>query len=424
MTVVTSEFVDLAGDTARSQGVAEGYPFAVVSHPMGMISPEEVRKKAEGVFAEILDKATQRDADGDFWPAQTVYSAERITVEGSIYDVNSFFFDRGWSLGLPVLPPTPYRVAWMLTGTTLKPDMIIGLVPPRMGLLTVELAAVHAVMAGCRPEYMPVLIAVLQAMLEPEANWRGAATTTATTAGLIIINGPIVKEIGIAASQGSAGADHHPNASIGYAISLIADVVGGARSPSPDKSTLGAPADFVPWIFGENEEALPRGWQSLHEQRGFSRGDDVVTFMAVYPPVENIDHWSATAEEHLRWWANLVSPLTAVGGPCEVSQMERDYIIGLGPEHAALIAECGWTQAAFKKEFWERVRRPLSAWPKAGPHMETLVQKMGPVTPETLIPVTIRPDQFLTVIAGGAGKHSHYFAPFPRCSPVSRKVVR
>ena len=422
VTVTTSELIGLANDTALSQGV-KGYPFVTVPHPIGMISADEVRKKADNAFSEILNMAIGwKPASTPFRP-KAVYPAERFSFSGTLHELNRSFFDKGWSLGLPIEPPTVPRVAQMLTGTTLRPDTCLGQVPPRMGTLTVELVAAHAVMAGCQPEYMSVLVAALKAMLEPQANWRGAATTTGTTAALIIVNGPIVEKIGIASAQGSAGADHHANASIGYAINLIADIVGGAKSPSPDKSTLGAPSDLVAWIFGENEDALPEGWQPLHVQRGFRKNESVVTFMATYPPIENIDHWSATPDEHLRWWAHLVSPLTAVGGPCEVSQMDRTYIIGVGPEHAALMAAGGWSQNAFKKRFWEQVRIPLSAWPKGGPHMDVLVQKFGPVSPETLIPVTLKPEQFLTVIAGGAGKHSHYFAPFPRCSPVSKKIA-
>lgn len=422
VTVATFEFVALGKDTARSQGVTESYPFVVVPHPMGMIPADEVRKRADDAFPEILKMATRWKPTGKLLTVNPAYSAERFTFKGSIYALNRFFFDKGWSLGLPVEPPTQERVERMLEGTTLKPDTVIGQVPPRMGFLTVELVAVHAVMAGCKPEYLPVLIAALRAMLEPETNWRGAATTTGTTSPLIVVNGPIVKKIGIASSQGSAGADHHPNASIGYAVNLIADIVGGAKSPSPDKSTLASPSDLVPWIFGENEDALPEGWQPLHVQLGFHKDDSVVTFMAVYPPIENIDHWSATPDEHLRWWTHIVSPLTAVGGTCEASQLDRNYIIGVGPEHAALIAAGGWSQDMFKKKFWEQVRIPLSAWPKGGPYIDAVIQRLGPVKPDTLIPITVKAEQFLTVVAGGAGKHSHYFAPFPRCSLASKKV--
>jgi hypothetical protein len=421
VTVVTSELAGLGKDTALSQGVVD-YPFVVVPHPLGMTPAGEVQKKSEQAFPEILRMAIGWKPETKRLTDKAAYPAERLTLKGSLHDLNRTFFDAGWSLGLPVEPPTASRVAEMLTGTTLAPQTVLGAVPPRMGILTIELVAVHAAMAGCRPQYMPVLIAALEAMLDPRANWRGAATTTGTTAALIIVNGPVVEEICIASTQGAAGADHHANVSIGYAFNLIADVVGGAKSPSPDKSTLGAPSDCVAWVFGENEAALPGGWQPLHMQRGFKKNESVVTFMPTYPPVENIDHWSRTPEEHLTWWAHLVSPLTAVGGPCEVSQIEQVYIIGVGPEHASLVSG-KWSQDTFKTKFWEAVRAPLSAWPKHAPHLDVLTSKLGPMKRDTLVPVTMSPEQFLTVIAGGAGKHSHYFAPFPRCSVVSKRVT-
>ena len=421
MTIVTSEFIGLGQDTARSQGVSD-YPFVVVPHPLGMIPAEQVKKKADEAFPEILRTASVWEPKLNDSSVGRPYPAERFSFNGTVHDLNRFFFDQGWSLGLPIEPPTSEAVARMLTGTALDPSTIIGQIPPRMGTLTVELTAVHATMAGCKPEYLRLLIAALEALLQPGANWRGAATTTGTTAALIVVNGPIIREIGIASKQGAAGADHHANGAIGYALNLITDIVGGAKSPSPDKSTLAAPSDFVPWIFGENEEALPKGWEPLHVQQGFNRNDNVVTFMAIYPPVENIDHWSVTVDEHLGWWSRVVSPLTGVGGPCEVSQMDGNYIIGIGPEHAELIAGGGFSQSDFKRAFWERVRAPLSAWPGGGPQMDGVVKRLGPVSPDTLVPITVKPEQLLTVIAGGAGKHSHYFAPFPKCLPVSRKI--
>ncbi len=421
MTIATTEFVDLAGDTALSQGVADGC-FVTVPHPMGMIPLADIKEKAEKAFPHILKAATEWKPVDKLPPLKPVYPAERLELKGTVEDINRHFYASGFSLGLPVIPPTPKGVAAMLKGTNRRPDEVLGMVPPRMGALTVELVAIHAVMAGCKPEYMPVLIAALEGLLDPNANWRGVTTTTATTSFLVIVNGPIVDEIGIASRQGAAGSSHHANASIGYAINLIAEVVGGSRPPSPDKSTLGGPADFVCWIFGENEDALPKGWEPFHVDRGFKRGDNVVTVMGIYPPVDNIDHWSVTPEEHINWWGHLVTPLLSIGGPAWITQMDQPHIVGLGPEHAQLLAGAGWDKYQFRKAFWEKARIPLSAWPKGSPNMDLLVKRFGPVTPETLIPLTFKPEDFLIVIAGGSGKHSHFFPPFPGCFPVSRLV--
>ncbi len=422
VTISSSEFKGLAKDTAVGQGAAD-LSFVLVPHPMGMISLEEIRKKADLVFPEILKMATEWKPEAKLPPMKPVYPAGKLKFKGSVEEINKFFFEKGLSIGLPILPPTSDRVAKILKGTSRKPDELLGMVPPRMGALTVEMVAIHAAMAGCKPEYMPVLIAAFEALLDPRANWRGLTTTTATSSILVIVNGPIIYEIGLASRQGAAGSGHHANASIGYAINLVADIVGGSKPPTPDKSLLGGPGDFVCWIFGENQVAIPAGWDPYHMDRGFKKTDSVVTVMGVYPPVDNIDHWSITPEEHINWWTNLVTPLLSIGGPCWISQMDQPHIIAIGPEHSQLISAGGWTKNQFRKIFWEKARLPFSAWPKGCPNVDLLVKKFGPVSADTPIPITLRPEALHVVIAGGAGKHSHFFPPFPGCFPVS-KVVR
>ncbi len=421
VTISSSEFVSLAKDTAIGKGASD-MSFVVIPHPMGMIPLKEIREKAERAFPLILKEATEWKPEAKWPTPKPIYPAPKMTFEGTIEEFNRYLMDKGFSLGLPVLPPTQERVERMLKGTKRKPNELLGMVPPRMGALTIELVAIHAAMAGCKPEYMPLLIAILEGLLDPRANWRGIQTTTATSSILVLINGPIIYELGIASRQGAAGSGHHVNASIGYAINLIGEVVGGSRPPSPDKSLLGGPGDFVAWVFGENQLALPKGWKPYHVDRGFKKEDNVVTVMGIYPPVDNIDHWSMSPEEHLNWWSYLVTPLLSIGGPCWISQMDQPHIIALGPEHAQLIAGAGWSKEQFRDAFWEKARIPFSAWPKGCPNIDLLIKRFGPVSPNTPIPITLRPEELHIVIAGGAGKHSHFFAPFPGCFPISKII--
>ena len=150
----------------------------------------------------------------------------------------------------------------------------------------------------------------------------------------------------------------------------------------------------------------------------------MVTVMGIYPPVDNIDHWSITPEEHVNWWSHLVTPLLSIGGPCWITQMEQPHIIGLGAEHAQLVAGAGWTKDQFRKALWEKARIPFSAWPKGCPNTDLFLKKFGEVTPDTLVPFTFKPQDLHVIIAGGYGKHSHFFAPFPGCFPVSRMVQK
>jgi hypothetical protein len=418
---VTTDFVDLAKQTALSQGVAD-MSLVIFPHPMGMIPFDDIRKLTANGFAEIMRAATQWKPTAKLPEMQPAFPAEHFTLTGTAREISRMFYQQEWSMGLPIIPPTRERVAELLKGTSRRPDEVIGVVPPRMGVLTVEMAAVHAAMADCDPEFLPVIIAAMEALLAPETNWRGAGTTTGTTSILTIVNGPIVKQIGMAYGQGSAGKGHHVNAAIGYAINSITYVIGGSKPPAIDKGTLSAPSDFTGWIFGENEDALPKDWNPYHVDRGFNRNDSVVTVMATYEPVENIDHWSSNVTEQMKWWAHLISPLLNVGGPCAPMTLEQPVILALGPEHAEMMAVAGWTKAMFTQALWEQTQIPLSAWPK-GCAPGLLERKLGKkLTPESMIPITARPDLMEIVIAGGAGKHSHYFAPFPGAVRVSRLI--
>ena len=415
--------MSLAKTTALAEHVSDAC-FVAVPHPMGMLPQADIKKKAEDAFAEILKISTGWKPTVAAPLAEAAYPAKRVEFTGNVEGVNKYFLEKGWSLGLPIVPPTPERVHELLGGTSRKPDEVLGQMPPRMGTLTIELIATNAAMAGCEPKHMPVLIAALEALLIPAVNWRGALTTTGTTQFVVIVNGPIVKEIGIGCEQGAAGKGYHANAAIGYAINLIAYTVGGSKSPTIDRSTLGSPSDYVCWVFGENEDSLPSGWEPLHVDRGFKRSDSVVTVMSSYPPLENIDHWSVTLEEHLRWWGHMVNPLHNIGGPSNPIMLEQSPIVAIGPEHAQLIVSGGWSKDDFREVLWDKTRLPLSVWPSQCTGMVQLKEMLGPVTPESLIPVTLKPDQFLIVIAGGDGKHSHYFPPFLQSFPSSKLVTK
>ena len=421
VTVVTNTFIPLARTVASAEKKLH-VCIVEIAHPVGMISTMDVVAKADAAFEQIFNAATEwKPSSSDALKASAAYPAEELKLRGSVSDIGRYFFERGWSLGLPFVPPTRARVAELLAGTRLPANTVLGNVPPQNGILTVELVAVHAAMAGCEPGYMPVLIATLKGFLESRSNWRGALATTGTSQMLVLVNGPIVKKLGIACGQGAAGKGNRVNASIGYALNLIAYAVGGSRPPDIDRSTLGSPADYVCWVFGENEDRLPPGWSSFQVDQGFAGTDSVVTVMASYPPVENIDY-GANVGEHLIWWKYIVNGLSNLGAPILPILLAQNPLIAIGPEHADLIAGSGWTKDDFRKAFWQKTRIPLSAWPGRGKSDIELAKSLGPVTPETLIPVCEKAEQIQIVIAGGDGKHSHYFGPFPGCFPVSRLV--
>ena len=167
--------------------------FVVVQHPMGMIKEDEIRAKADAAFPDILKAATQWKPQRTKLPGlgKPPYPAERIRFKGTYEEVNKMFWERGWSLGLPIIPPTPERVAEMLKGTSHKPDEIVwDGAPPRMGIVTVEVVATLGVMAGANPKLMPLLLAIVEGAGHPKYDWRAVVTTTQKRASFILVNGP------------------------------------------------------------------------------------------------------------------------------------------------------------------------------------------------------------------------------------------
>ncbi|MFR0876442.1 MAG: UGSC family (seleno)protein, partial [Bilophila wadsworthia] len=190
---------------------------------------------------------------------------------GTYADVNKLFAKRKWSLSLPIIPPTVDRVREMLKGTKRAPSEVLWVVPPRQGMLTVELVAVLGVMAGAQPEHMPLLLATIDAMKAPEAAWRGTSTTTAPTSPLIVISGPIVEKLKLNAGTGTAGGENPVTNALGYFVNLVGDVVGG--SVPPNLRSTRAPSTSWP-----TSRKTPRKPVERPTPRaGFTRDDSVVT---------------------------------------------------------------------------------------------------------------------------------------------------
>ena len=396
-----------------SQG-APATSFVTVPHPMGMIPLPEIRKKAEEAFPEIFKAMTEWQPKGELPPPKPSYPAERFKLKGTHEDVNNYFYKKGWSLGLQIVPPTSERVAAMLKGTSRSPSEVIGAVPPREGILTVELAAACAVMAGAKPEYMPVILAAAEAMIDPLHGWRGSTTTTNPVAPLLVVNGPIVKDLGIQFSTGAlaGGPFSHPNISIGYAINLIGDIVGGSKPPSPDQSTLGQTANIIAMVLGENEKANP--WSPFQVELGFSPDTSIVTLFAVRTFANNNLHDVKTGRDLL---AVIGEVMGSAGGVAETTKPcapgNRELLV-LSPEHAALVAQDGLSKAEAKRLLYESSKIPrqklelrYSANPKK---LSTVLDCFKGWENWDRIPLVEKPEDIVIIVAGGPGKHSVYMS--------------
>ncbi|HEY2222005.1 thioredoxin family protein [Actinomycetospora sp.] len=256
--------------------------------------------------------------------------------------------DRGWSDGLPVVPPTRPRVLRMLGGTAREPDEVVALVPPNLAPATVEKVAVNAVLAGCRPEYLPVVLAAVQAACEEEFNAHGLLATTWGAAPAIIVNGPIAAEIGMNAGGNALGQGNRANATIGRALQLVIRNVGGGRPGEVDRATLGHPGK-VGFCFAEDEAGSP--WEPLAQSRGIAAGVSAVTVFAAEGPRGVADQISRAPGSLAR---SLAAGLRTVAHP----KLPRgfDATLVVCPEHARVFAEAGWSRADLEEALGEVLR--------------------------------------------------------------------
>ena len=269
---------------------------------------------------------------------------------GSYDDDVELAFERGWSDGLPVTPPTDVRVLRMLGGTRRKADEVVGRVPPNLAECTVEKVAINAVMAGCKPEYMPVVLAALEAALEPAFTLHGLLATTYFSGPIIIVNGPITKSLGMNSGINALGQGNRANATIGRALNLIVRNVGGGRPGEADRSTFGAPGKYTQ-CFAE-DESDPE-WEPLSVARGFARGVSTVTLFQGHGPEACVDQKSRTPEALSR---SLALALCGIAHP-KLVQNSRAVLL-LSPEHYAIYREAGWNRGRIERALYEYTVRP------------------------------------------------------------------
>jgi hypothetical protein len=269
---------------------------------------------------------------------------------GDYDDAVEVCFERGWSDGLPLVPPTDVRVLRMLAGTTRKPGDVVGLIPPTLAECTVEKVAINAVMAGCRPEYMPVVLASIDAALEPVFTLHGLLATTYFSSPIIIVNGPVARRIGMNAGLNALGQGNRANATIGRALQLIVRNVGGGRPGEADRATLGGPGKYT-FCFSEDESDA--GWEPLSVSRGFPSGASTVTLFQGEGVQGVVDQKSRAPEDLAR---SLAMALNAIGHP-KMALSQRAILV-LSPEHYAIFAAAGWGRSRIEEALYAATVRP------------------------------------------------------------------
>ncbi len=336
-------------------------------------------------------------------------NAQRIEVADEYDAVQELYLERGWTDGLPITPPTPGRVEAMLRAAGLPPDRVIAEIPPNWGGATVERLAVNAVMAGCLPEYFPVIVAAVDAMGDPAFNLYAVQATTHPCAPLVIVNGPIREALGLNDSSGAFGPGWRANATIGRAIRLALLNIGGGYPGVGDMSSQGAPSKYG-YCVAENEELNP--WSPLHVDRGFDRNQSTVTVIAGEPPHNINDHSGRSADDIL----------TIVAGAMAVTGANNAYtggetLLALGPEHAETISGDGFGKQDVVEWLQRRALVPLERYTE-----DTLLERFGGI-PEGPIPMVRGKDDLTIIVTGGPGKHSCWIPTFGGTTHSVTRVI-
>ena len=342
----------------------------------------------------------------------SMLSARRVEF-AALEDEFEAAFDRGWSDGLPVIPPTERRVLAMLEGTTRKPDEVVAVVPPDLIECTVEKVAINAVLAGCRPDYLPVVIAAVEAACTDEFNMHGLLATTMGTGPVIVVNGPIRRAIGMNSGCNALGQGNRANLTIGRALQLVVRNVGGGRPGGVDRATFGNPGKLG-FCFAEDEEGSP--WTPLSADLGAEPGVDTLTLFPGEGPRNIIDQKSRDPESLAR---TLAVNLRTLQHPKMV--MAFDCLLVIGPEHARVFGQAGWDKPRLVGRLHELLQIPGSE----------LIQGAGGISeglPPAMQSATLpkfRPGGILPVHCGGkAGLFSVMIGGWVNGATGSQPVLR
>lgn len=413
----------------RDLAIAE-YPGVIMTD-----GPEEFRRKVEGLVDQVVE--------GLATPVQTTAKPAEpgpkdIIFRGELDDVQEFFTKNLWTDGLPVTPPTIERVQRFLRFTDRSPDEVIGVLLPEKRQATVWNVAVNGVMAGCRPEYMPVLLAVVEAIADPHFRIEDAGSTPGWEP-LVILNGPIVKELDCNYGSGVMRVGRQANTSIGRFLRLYMRNVPGLRIP-PGATDKGSIASSFNVALAENEDAVAQlGWQPFSVDRGFKHGENVVTVQSVVAISPPIYPGGDRARDLVQTIADAWGQGTCAYWSWSGIMFSKWYpLLVMSPSIAKGIAREGWTKADIGNYLYETVKMPAHRTEEYAQqcgltdfNLRKLVEEgtipqayYQSADPNRLIPVFVRPDWIGIVIAGDPDRNQvrGYVNNHAQGVPVSKKI--
>ncbi len=418
--IVTEEFEPLARREREILGVPQ-LPLAVIPRlaSIGYLAPDAVRALVTpALMSQVVEGLRQGGVAGRAPAAALSEVADEAADELSFADldeVEDFFYGRRWTDGLPIVAPTPERVERMIAAGGLPADELIAVLMPRRGRATVHKLAVNAVMAGCRPEYFPVILAATRAIAAPEYNLYGIQATTNAASLTLVLNGPVRHQLEVNSGYNALGQGWRANATIGRAMRLVMVNVGGGTPGGMDRASLGHPGKYS-FCFGEREEESP--WEPLHVARGFGRGESVATVFGTAGPHSVVSPGSTTGAMVL---TTLAGAMTAVGNNCIYGNGEAVLVVS--PEHARKLAAEGWSRRDVQQHLWERARLRTSALEPSNVEAAYQWRPWLSEWPDpTTIPVTRTPDDIVLIVAGGALGHSAFLPSFFTVRSVSKRI--
>ena len=435
--LVCEGFLGQANTTSVGLGTPN-LPLAPVPGHVDVQTEDELRRNVLDVTLDaVIDNLT---VDPDAASAIVEPSPTDIVFEGSFEEVNRLFYENRWSDGLPIFPPTVEKVQAFLAFTDRPQDEIIGVAPPDNRNATVWNVAVNGVMAGCRPEYMPVLVALVEALVDPEYGVEHSGNTPGAET-LITVNGPIIRDLDFNYEQGALRDGFQANTSIGRFWRLYLRNVAGFLPHENDKGTFGNTWRVV---LAENEAALARmGWETQNTDFGFKPGDNTVTISRYTGGNVIVSVFGTTADQCLPYLADALVKHTGWELIFTVGMSDGAYrpLLVLSPVIAETIAKSGYSKAQVQEYLYRHARMPacrfekyISGWTNLNPGHNTLYDlvKLGKAPPEfgesddpeRLVPIVGAPEDFQIAVSGDPLRTNCYvfihngMLGYPVCKPV------
>lgn len=377
-------------------------PFVKILHPMATALLETLGQQVKEALPQITQALTVAGEQEEKQTSQNDGGENLLTINGGVEEVFELFHEQGWTDGFPIIPPTEFNVRAMLSQSVYSPDTTLGLLPPAMSPVTVDKLAVNAVMAGCVPEYFPLILAAVEGLLDENLALYSMQTATNATAPLIIVNGPIVKTLCLNAGGNLFGPGARANATIGRAIRLALINIGGEIPGITDPATHGQPGKYT-FCIAEAEDESP--WEPLSVEQGYSKEQSTVTLIGAGGPQNIFTYGCRNAKEILE---------TFSGALCGLGHNNIIFPTGplfvLGPEHAATFARDGFSKRDVKQFLFENGRIPLSRFSEGTKRgiLERRSRWFEVVGDTEHIGIADHPDDIVIVVAGGPGIHSQF----------------